>query len=59
MTDYWDAHLIGTWLGVSPRTVRRWAKEDGWRTQGKWPHLTYNIDDAAASNEARRGVAVL
>lgn len=59
LPEHLPADLIAVWLSVSPRTVRRWAKEDGWRTVGRWPHLRYNIDDAAASMATRRGTLVL
>jgi len=39
---------------VSLRTIRRWAALDQWRrTTGRPVH--YNIEDAAASYEHRRG----
>ena len=59
MRDYLPAELIAVWLGVSKRTVQRWARDDGWRTRGTWQDVEYHVEDAAESMATRRGVAVL
>ena len=59
MRDYQPAEVIAIWLGISKRTVHRWANADGWRTRGTWQDVEYPTEDAAESMATRRGVAVL
>lgn len=59
MSDYLSAEMVACWLGVSKRTVHRWAKLDGWRTRGTWQDVEYHVEDAAESMKARRGASVL
>ena len=56
MRQWLPADLLAVMLGVSKRTVHRWAKADGWRTRGSWHDVEYSIEDAERSRHARRGV---
>ncbi len=51
---YLTARQLALLLTVPVRTIRHWAKVDGWRIRGTGNYTQYNAEDASHSYARRR-----